>query len=180
MNEENKQDSITDIKEDIKFENLADVLKYLKESGWSIARSSLYRHNKEGKLLPEKSGAYKQKAVDRYARLFLNQCVTGKRTKQANKDIQYSILKQQIKLSAIKIARLERLNALEEEQYFPADEVRAAAIAKARVVREEIMKIAGRVGVRLAAETDENKCREILNQEINQTLVYLSKQVIFQ
>jgi hypothetical protein len=64
---------------DPRLETIAAVLDYLKEKGWKATKTSLYRHQAEGKFLPQSNGTYLQKAVDKYANTFLKQQSTGKR-----------------------------------------------------------------------------------------------------
>jgi hypothetical protein len=59
--------------------NLAAALDYLKASDWSVTRTSLYRHHKEGKLSPRSDGQYALRDIEKYARTWLKQKSTGKR-----------------------------------------------------------------------------------------------------
>ncbi|KAF0158819.1 MAG: hypothetical protein FD159_906 [Syntrophaceae bacterium] len=90
---------------ELNFDNLADVLRYLETQRWRITRPSLYRHGKEGKLLPETSGAYKQKAVDRYARTFLKLAATGKRLQETSDNLQRQKLEEELKNLRLKNER---------------------------------------------------------------------------
>lgn len=66
---------------------IADVLDYLKDGGWKVTRTSLYRHAKGGKLLPDPDGSYSIRAVDKYARTFLKQKSTGKRVDEKTDEL---------------------------------------------------------------------------------------------
>lgn len=50
------------------FKNLTEVAAYLKEQGWKVSQRTVYRHGKEGLILPEKNGKYSRKAVEKYTR----------------------------------------------------------------------------------------------------------------
>jgi len=54
-----------------RFTALADVLQYLNDAGYKLAKSTLYKHKGEGKLRPQKDGSFARADVDRYARTFL-------------------------------------------------------------------------------------------------------------
>jgi len=157
----------------IVFKTLPDVLAYLKFAGWKITRPSLYRHGKQGKLLPEKSGTYSQKKVDRYALTFLKQCDTGKRIKKSAGDLQITILKQQLTLNKQKIKRLSRIDAIEANNYVSVKDVLSAASAMCRHTRNFMMNIPERLAEILAAERDSNKVRVILMREIHRALEHL-------
>lgn len=152
------------------FNTLPDVLTYLELSGWKITRPSLYRHGKQGKLLPEKSGTYSQKKVDRYARTFLKQCATGKKIKENTDDLQRNILKQTIRLNDQKIKRLTRIDAIEASKYVSVKVVLSAASTMCGHTRTVMLNIPERLAAKLAAERDANKIREILTREIHRTL----------
>jgi hypothetical protein len=68
--ETDEKKMITD-SEERKFKNALEVTAYLQEQGWKVKRSSTYRHIQEGKLRPEKDGAFVEKAALRYAKNFL-------------------------------------------------------------------------------------------------------------
>lgn len=52
-----------------RFANLLDVLGYLTDEGWKVSKTKLYADR--GKIEKEKDGAYAKKAVDEYARRWL-------------------------------------------------------------------------------------------------------------
>ena len=60
-------------------------------------------------------------------------------------------------------------------KYVLADEVAAAAFAKARTVRDMLLTIPDRIGPILAAESDEAKIRSTLSAEIHQALEELAR-----
>jgi len=88
--------------------SLAAVMQYLNDNGWKSSRSSLYRHHKEGKIVPDDDGKYSKRVVDKYARTFLKQSSTGKKVNEATDELQQKKLRQEIELQAIRIDR-ERL-----------------------------------------------------------------------
>ena len=48
--------------------NLLAVVDYLGKQGWSIKKSAVYKHRKEGKIRPGKDGKYKIRDVEEYAK----------------------------------------------------------------------------------------------------------------
>jgi len=157
------------------FYNLAAVLQYLQQSGYKIKKSNLYQHRKDGKIIPESNGTFNRRVVDKYARTFLKQIATGKRVTEASDDMQRDILEQTKKLNEIKIKREERRNAVEEKKYLPAKDVLDAVFTAARHTRDAIMTVPERISALLAGESDENKVREILTNELRHALEKLDK-----
>lgn len=68
--------------------NLADVLDYLKESDWKVTKTTLYRHHKEGRIVPRSDGSYLLRDVERYARTWLKQVSTGKKIADKVEELQ--------------------------------------------------------------------------------------------
>jgi hypothetical protein len=81
--------------------NKQAVLAYLQQSGWRVAKATLYLHCNQGKLVPDKSdGAYRQSAVDKYAKTFLRRTETGKKVSKEVEALQ-------AKKAALEVAKLE-------------------------------------------------------------------------
>jgi hypothetical protein len=51
--------------------NLLAVVDYLGKQGWSIKKSAVYKHQKEGKIRPGKDGRFRIQDVDAYAEKYL-------------------------------------------------------------------------------------------------------------
>ena len=97
--------------------NIQEALVYLKESGWKVTKTSLYRHQKEGKLLPRDNGKYHQRDVDKYARTFLKQQSTGKRLQEKADELQHKKLDIEIKNLEIDNRRKQRADDKEAGLY---------------------------------------------------------------
>jgi hypothetical protein len=157
------------------FDNLMAVLKYLTNNGWKAARNSLYRHQSQGKLLPESNGKYKQRAVDKYAKTFLKRTATGKRDQESSDELQRQILQQNKKLKDIEIKMNEIALLKEQGAYLLVRDVKDAAFSRARQIRDALLNIPDRISSILAAESDHDRTREILTTEIRQALESLEK-----
>ena len=48
------------------FKDLIEIMKYLKESGYKIEKSTLYLHRKQGKFKPNAKGDYPKYIIDEY------------------------------------------------------------------------------------------------------------------
>ena len=97
-----------------RFETVADVLEYLETSGWKVTKTSLYRHQKEGKIQPVDDGTYRQKDVDKYAKAWLRQKSTGKRVNEKTDELQRKKL--EIELKNLEIDHNRKALAYENEQ----------------------------------------------------------------
>jgi predicted metalloprotease with PDZ domain len=159
---------------DYLFYNLADVLRYLQHQGFKLSRPSLYRHNKEGKIIPDATGKYSQKVVDRYAMTFLKMAATGRRKHDGSRFLQSEKMELEIKTLEEDLA-LKRLKRMAEEgQTCLVADVKNAAFTAGRHVRDTILSIPARISAILAAETDERNVSEIINVELLHALEKLS------
>ena len=81
-------------------------------------------------------------------------------------DLPTLLLKTRIKSEVEKAKLLEIKARVEAGKYVDADEVKAAAFNKARVVRDALMNIPERLAAVLAAETDAARVHALLSAEI--------------
>lgn len=95
------------------FSTLADVLECLERSGWKVTKTSLYRHQKEGKILPGPEGAYLRRDVEKYARTWLKQASTGRRVSDRMDELQRRKL--EIELENLELDRKRKLNAYQKD-----------------------------------------------------------------
>ena len=114
--------------------NTAAVLDHLKEAGWKVTKTSLYRHQSQGKLLPQSDGSYTKYAVEKYAKTFLKQTSTGKRVGEAADALQQKKLNQDIELQAIKIEREKFNYAKEQGLYIPKDQMEIELATRAGIL----------------------------------------------
>lgn len=126
-------DAAGEEEEDKPLRNIAAVLDYLKALDWKVTQTSLYRHQKEGKIAPRRNGLYALRDVDKYARTWLKQKSTGKKISEKMEE-------QQRKKLDLEISNLEEDN---KRKKFANDREAGLYIPK------EFMEIelAGRAGV---------------------------------
>jgi uncharacterized membrane protein YheB (UPF0754 family) len=162
---------------EIKFDNLSDVLRYLKYKGRRVSRASLYRHAAEGKLLAATGGTYKQRTVDRYAKAFLKLTDTGKRISVKGQLREEDLVLLQTKrimlengLLESRAAREKLKLAKEEGLLVSVQDVLDEAFIVARATRDALLNIPNRITPIVAAETNENKVRDILTRELHDAL----------
>lgn len=120
-----------DTKQDIT--DIAGVLNYLRSLGWRATKTTLYRHCKEGKLLP-KDGQYELAAVDRYARTWLKQASTGKKISEQMDELQRKKLK--LEMKNLELDNKRKLLAYEKdlERYIPKELVQIELAGRAGVL----------------------------------------------
>lgn len=123
-----------DVEAERHFENIAAVLQYLESAGWKVTKTSLYRHQKEGKVLPDKNGCYQRKTVEKYARTFLKQLATGKRLQENTDDLQRQKLEQELKNLQLKNERDQFNFEKDRGLYVPRDLVDIELATRAGVL----------------------------------------------
>ncbi len=89
-------------------------------------------------------------------------------------DLPTLLLKTRIKSEVEKAKLLEIKARVEAGKYVDADEVKAAAFNKARVVRDALLNIPERLAAVLAAETDKTRIHGMLSVEIRAALEELA------
>lgn len=97
------------------FKNLRDVLLYLKEQGYKVSQSNLYKHGQESKIRPAPDGSYTLKAVKAYAATYLKTVATH-RTEQADQ-LQQKYEKEKLKNIQIKNKLETRKLEIQEGKY---------------------------------------------------------------
>lgn len=90
------------------FSDPAQVLNYLKESGWSISKTSLYRHFNQGKFV-SRDGLFLKTDIDRYAKIHLKEKATGKRNQDATEELQREKVKKEVQRLEIEIKHKQLL-----------------------------------------------------------------------
>lgn len=106
-----------------RFDNLADALAYLKDEGWRAAQTSIYRHQKEGKVRPRPDGSYWKSDIDKYARTFLRQAATGQRVSERIEDLQRKKLEKELQNLKIEIERKQFALGRDQGKYIPKDQM---------------------------------------------------------
>jgi hypothetical protein len=102
--------------------HLADVLAWLRGAGWRATKTSVYRHQREGKLRPAADGSYPVRAVERYAQAWLKRQETGKRLQEDQDELQRRKLTLEIKNQEIELERKRFAHERELGRYIPREE----------------------------------------------------------
>lgn len=113
---------------------IADVLTYLKEAGWKVTKTSLYRHHKEGKIAPRADGTYGQKETDKYARTWLKQQSTGKRLSEKTDELQRKKLEQELQNEALKYQHKKLRYEKDLGKYVPKEQVELDLAGRAGIL----------------------------------------------
>ncbi len=117
-----------------RLDTLADALAYLKNEGWRSTRTSLYRHQKEGKIRPRSDGTYLQSDVDKYARTWLKQSSTGQRINERIEDLQRKKLEMELKNLDISIERNKFNFDKEQGRYLPREQMEIELATRAGIL----------------------------------------------
>jgi hypothetical protein len=116
------------------FDNIAAVLQHLEGAGWKVTKTSLYRHQKEGKILPDAAGRYPKKAVEKYAKTFLKQLATGKRVTEAQDELQRRKLEKEIARLELGIERDQFALDKDRGLFIPRDQMEIELATRAGVL----------------------------------------------
>jgi len=113
------------------FRNQADVLKYLNDEGWKIAKSQFYKHCKEGLLRPAKNGHYSQKAVYKYANTWLKLVATGQKVNDRLDRMQEEKLEHDLKAAKFKMEEAEFNLGIRKHKFVPREDFELAIVGRA-------------------------------------------------
>jgi len=109
------------------------VLDYLKETGWRITKTTLYRHHQEGKLVA-REGVFRKADVDRYAKTWLKQQATGKRLAEAAEDLQRQKLERELKRLDIEISQRKLIYDRDAGRLVPREQMEIELAGRAAVL----------------------------------------------
>jgi hypothetical protein len=107
--------------EDKPLRNIAAVLDYLRAGDWRVTKTSLYRHQKEGKIAPRRDGLYTLRDVDKYARTWLKQKSTGKKIQEKTEEQQRKKLDLELRNLELENKRKTFAYDKDLERYIPKE-----------------------------------------------------------
>ena len=148
--------------------NISAVLAYL-ESNWKVTKTSLYRHHKEGKILPQSDGTFLQSAVDKYANTFLKQKSTGKRKQDKLDELQRRKTEQELKNLQLKNEREEFNYQKDRDLYILKDQMNIELASRAGLLinRQKNWIQAKASEWILLISGDQRKTGELINKMIS-------------
>jgi hypothetical protein len=115
------------------FATIADVLEYLSEE-WRVTKTSLYRHHKEGKLLPQADGTYQRTDIDKYSRTWLKQKSTGKRISERIDELQRKKLEKELRNLDLEYERRKFAHEKDLGQFIPRDQMEVELAGRAGIL----------------------------------------------
>jgi hypothetical protein len=120
-----------------KLKNIPAVIAHLDAAGWKISKSAAYKHKKEGRLRPGADGWFSVKAVEKYARQWLE-----KKDGSAGQVSVEELAEQKAAAELEKIRAQARhwdtKTKIELGQYVPREEWDRELAARARVFKSDI------------------------------------------
>ena len=167
-----------------KIENVADVLDYLAPV-WKVTKTSLYRHQKEGKFLPQADGTFLQKDIDKYARTWLKQKSTGKRISEKTDELQRKKLEKELQKLDIDTERSQFNFDKEKKKYIPKEQMDvefAGLIGILDAALKHLVQSRVADWIRMAGG-DTKKAGEVINlvsRQVDEILNSLSEPVDYQ
>jgi hypothetical protein len=116
------------------FKTQGQVLVYLKDQGFKIAKSALSNHVRKG-LLKKKDGVFLQADVDDYGRIHLEDSDSGEKVSdKKTRSLQMQKLKNEAALKREQFLKAKLEREIQEGKYVPRDMVGIEQAAKAAVI----------------------------------------------
>lgn len=131
MNPENPEN---DPATDKSLATILAVVDYLAAQGWRANKTTVYRHQQQGKLIPDKDGTYQLKDVDKYAKTWLKQQATGKKVNEAIDALQRRKIDLEIQNQEEDLKRKKWNFEREQKKYIKRDEVELELAARAGIL----------------------------------------------
>ena len=120
------------------FDNPNDVADHLQATGWKVSRASVYKHAKQGKLLPNAAGVFPLDTVERYAKLFLKQKSTGRKVTDRSVVLNESRLEADIRRLKAQAERAEIDVAKAKGELIPRGQVEHEIVGRAIILRSSL------------------------------------------
>lgn len=117
-------------KENQRFKNIAEVIRYLHEEGWSASKRKIYYDR--NKINRQPDGSFLKTAVDKYAKLFLSRTDRSKDISAAEK------LKWEIEVTRQKAEKLRHENEIERGIYLLRSDVEHMLAARAAYLKDNL------------------------------------------
>ncbi|MDD5414630.1 MAG: hypothetical protein PHH96_07390 [Smithellaceae bacterium] len=161
--------------EDATLPNLLAVVDYLTAHGWKIKKSAAYQHHKDGKLRPQKNGAYRISDVEKYASTFL------KRLDGITRDDLGTIQQEKAKAELDKLRAQTKHWVLRNEiasgRYVEKDAFEWELAKRAIVFRNDLENFCRieAAGIIALAEGNADKLPDIIEYMLDRTNVFLSR-----
>ena len=118
---------------DQRFASIADVLDYLKQD-WKVTKTSLYRHQREGKFLPQTDGTFLQKDIDKYSKTWLKQKSTGKRVSEKMDELQRKKMERELQNLDLEYERKKFGHEKDLGKYIPKEQMEIELAARAGIL----------------------------------------------
>jgi len=110
------------------------VVDYLDAEGWKATKTTVHRHQKEGKLLPGEDGTFQIKDVDKYARTWLKQKSTGKRVSEKMDELQRKKLDLEIQNLELEHKRKEHSYGRDLNRFIPREQMEIELATRAGIL----------------------------------------------
>ena len=117
-----------------KLKNIPAVIHYLEKAGWKISKSAAYKHKKEGKLRPGQDGTFSVKAVEKYAKRWLEK----KDGSEGLDDLQEATAKAQLEKLQAQARHWDTKTKIELGEYVHRNQWDRELAARARVFKSDM------------------------------------------
>ena len=118
-----------------------EVFEYLQQEGWKVALATLYNHCTKGWLLPENTGQYEKKKVDKYARERLKNKVTGINPDEERERLADRRLRADTRTAEIRARRQARADSIEQGKLIPRKDLDLEMAGRAAIFSNGLRQI---------------------------------------
>jgi hypothetical protein len=155
--------------------NLLGVVDYLSARGWKIKKSAAYQHHKDGKIRPQKNGAYRVSDVERYASTFLKHLDGAKM--DALDTIQQEKAQAELGKLQAQTKHWELRNEIASGRYVEKDAFERELAKRAIIFRNDLENFCRTeaAGIIEMAEGNAEKLPDVVEYMLDKTNVYLAR-----
>jgi hypothetical protein len=122
------------------FKGLLQVLAWLRDQGYALAQSTIYKHRERGLLLPDSTGAFSRKAVEKYARDHLRK--PGQAKDQVSGETAEKKTRDEARLIKARADLVEQTLAQRAGELVPRDFAVAELTKRALVLKHDLHNLA--------------------------------------
>lgn len=113
------------------------ITAYLKEAGYKVSQSTVYKHRDEGRIPAQKDGSFMVTDVDRYASMHLKR-LDGSTASEDGEQLQREKLEAETRKAKAQAKHWEMKTLVESGQYIDRDLFNGGLAARAAIFRNDL------------------------------------------
>jgi hypothetical protein len=117
--------------------NPKEITRYLKDAGYKVSQSTVYKHRDEGRIPAQKDGTFLVTDVDRYASMHLKPLDGSKHT-EATEDLQKKKLEAETRKAGAQADHWEMKTLKDSGQYIDRDLFNGELASRATIFKNDL------------------------------------------